>query len=190
MKKVVKILLGIIIFLVTTVLLFVGYIIADTREKVTNINKYEKYLGVNGVYKENYNTYNDIFPDEIPENVEVEEFCYYYYDPWDPCYLGYLVYTCDENVFKKEYERLINIPSSENKYIYGATEFPYELCAVYADEYYGYIYALADKDNKRLIYVELQFSNGFTDIDYQKYIDAKYLPTGFDITMENPYQRY
>ena len=162
---------------------FVLYIILDTREKVTDITKYEKYLGADGKYKENYGTYNDIFPDKIPEGVQVEDFCYYYYDPWDACYLGYLVYTCDKENFEEEYERLHSISSSENKYIYGATEFPYELCAVYAHDYFGYIYALADKENGRLIYVELQFANGFTDIDYKEYIDERYLPVGFDAEM-------
>ncbi len=162
---------------------FVLYIIADTREKVTDIAKYEKYLGEHGKYKENYGTYNDIFPDRIPAEAQVEDFCYYYYDPWDACYLGYLVYSCDKESFEAECERLYNVQSSENKYIYGATEFPYELCAVYADDYYGYIYALADRANHRLIYVELQFANGFTDIDYEEYIDERYLPVGFDAKM-------
>ncbi len=151
----------------------------DSRELVTDISKYEKYLGENGKYKKNYGTYNDIFPDKIPANAEVDDFCYYYYNPWDASYLGYLVYTCGQEEFEKEYERLVKLPSSENKYIYGATEFPYELCAVYADDYFGYIYALADREQKRFIYVEIQFANGFSEIDYTQYIDEKYLPVGF-----------
>lgn len=179
MKKTSKIVLTITISLVGLLIAFVVYVVLDTREKVTDIDKYEKYLGIEGKYKENYGTYNDIFPDQIPRSAEIEDFCYFYYDPWDPCYLGYLVYTCDSETFEREYERLLSISSSENKYIYGATAFPYELCAVYADEYYGYIYAMADRENLRLIYVELQFANHYTDIDYKKYIDEKYLPIGF-----------
>lgn len=178
-KKAWKIVLTIIMLIVTLLVIFITYCILDSREMVANINKYEKYLGSSGKYKENYGTYNDIFPDKIPASAEIEDFCYYYYNPWDACYLGYLVYTCEKEDFNAEYKRLLNISSSENKYIYGATKFPYELCAVYADEYYGYIYALADMENSKLIYVELQFANGFTDIDYKKYIDEKYLPIGF-----------
>lgn len=178
-KKTLKLIFSVILLVIALIAVFIAYLIADSREKVTDITKYEKYLGVEGKYKENYGTYNDIFPDKIPENAEVEDFCYYYYNPWDACYLGYLVYTCPVNEYEAEYQRLKAISSSEDIYIYGATEFPYELCAVYADSYYGYIYALADKENCRMIYVELQFANGFTDIDYTKYIDAKYLPTGF-----------
>lgn len=174
-----KIVLTIFLLIIALIAVFIAYCIADSREKVTDIKKYEKYLGENGKYKENYGTYNDIFPDKIPDNAEIEDFYYYYYNPWDACYLGYLVYTCPDTEYETEYQRLKAISSSEDIYIYGATEFPYELCAVYADPYYGYIYALADRENNRLIYVELQFANGFTDIDYKKYIDAKYLPIGF-----------
>ena len=177
-----KKLLIIALIIVWGIVLFIGYCILDSREKVTNIEQYEKYLGQDGKYKSHNGTYNDIFPNSIPENADVENFVYYYYNPWDANYLGYLVYTCDMDTFKEEYDRLKSIVSSEDRYIYGATEFPYELCAVYADNYYGYIYALADKENQRLIYVELQFCNGFSDIKYKDYISEKYLPRGFDAT--------
>ena len=35
-----------------------------------------------------------------------------------------------------------------------------------------------------LIYVELTFCNGFTDIDYEKIIPEQYLPEGFDAKKE------
>lgn len=167
------------IFTACMVVLLV-WAIRDVYEVITNVSRYEKYLGADGKYKENYGTYNDIFPDEIPESAVIEDFCYCYYNPWDACYLGYLVYACERQEFEQEYRRLKELPSSENKFVYGATEFPYELCAVYADEYFGYIYAMADQEENRLIYVELQFANGFTDIAYKKCIDEKYLPIGFD----------
>lgn len=152
--------------------------------KTTDVSKYTEYLGKNGEYKHNFNYYNVIFPDEIPESAEVEKFYYRYYNVWDPCYLGYLVYTCDEEEYQEEYERLKEIKSSANPYIYGAESFPYELCAVHADSYYGYIYALADEENQRFIYIEIQFCNGISDIDYEKVIDSQYLPEGFDATRE------
>lgn len=179
MKKTTKIMLAILGVVMAGIVILVVWYNMSSTEKVTDISQYEKYLGVNGKYKEHYGTYNDIFPDVIPENVEVKDFIYYYHNPWDACYMGYLVYSCDEAMYTAEIDRLKALPSSENMYIYGATEFPYELCAVYADDYYGYIYALADEANHQLIYVELQFCNGFSDIDYEKYIPQKHLPTGF-----------
>lgn len=105
----------------------------DSKNLTTDIKKYEEYIGENGKYKEVNQVYNDIFPDTIPDTARIEDFCYYYYNPWDPCYLGYLVYTCDEKEYQMEYERLKKIQSSEDKYVYGAKEFPYKLCAVYTD---------------------------------------------------------
>lgn len=175
---------NIVIVVISLLLLLTIYTFFDNRDMTTDINKYEKYLGSNGKYKENYGTYNDIFPDQIPPNAEVQDFRYIYYNPWDACYLGYLVYTCDSDTLEKECERLSKIASSEDKYVYGATDFPYELCAVYAHDYYGYIYAMVDREHSKLIYVELQFANGFTDIEYKKYIDEKYLPIGFEMSRD------
>ena len=89
------------------------YFWKDIRDVTTDIGKYEEYLGEDGDYKENFGRYNDIFPNAIPASAEIEEFCYYYYNLWDPCYLGYLVYTCGEEEYQKEYERLKNIDSSK-----------------------------------------------------------------------------
>ncbi len=52
--------------------------------------------------------------------------------------------------------------------------------AVYADSYNGYNYALADEENSRLIYVEINFCNYFSDINYEKIIDKEHLPINFD----------
>lgn len=176
-----KILIGIGIIFLSFITLIV-LMFQPEKDMVTDTRFYEDYIGKDGKYKDNYLPYNDIFPDSIPENAQVEDFRYFYYNPWDGNYMGYLVYTCDDETYAIEHDRLLNIESTERKYIYGATEFPYELCAVYASDY-GYIYALADENNKRFIYVELQFCNSFTDIDYEKYIDTKYLPTGFNAKM-------
>ena len=73
-KKIVKIVSGIII---TGIFLLFVLSFFDNRQKVTDIAKYEKYLGAEGKYKEHFNTYNDIFPDAIPQNAEVSDFIYY-----------------------------------------------------------------------------------------------------------------
>ena len=135
---------------------FIGFWMYDSRDRTEDIGKYQ-------------------------ELCEIEDFCYYYYNPWDPCYLGYLVYICDEEFFEKEYQRLKELDSAEEPYPYGIKNFPYELCAVYTNRDYGFIYALADREQKKFAYVELQFCNGFTDIKYEKIIDAQYLPEGMDI---------
>lgn len=149
------------------------------KDKTTNISDYSKYFAQDG------NHSNDIFPHDIPSSSKVENFCYYYYNPFDKNYVSYLVYSCNDEDYRKETERLSKIKSSEDYLIYSASGFNYPVCAVYADNY-GYIYALADKENKKLIYVEIKFCNYFSDIDYENIIDKKYLPIDFNAKPGNP----
>lgn len=154
------------------------------KDKVTNITHYSEYLGRNGKHSEKYLIRNDIFPDRIPKSAKMEDFYYYYYNPWDPNYVAYLVYTCSEDEYKAEIERLSKLNSTKDYLIYSSKGFNYPVCAVYADSY-GYVYALADKENNRLIYVEITFCNYFSDINYENIIDKKYLPIGFDAKQGN-----
>lgn len=144
------------------------------EDKTTDISDYSEYLGNGGKHG------NEIFPDSISESAKIEDFYYYYYNPFDPNYVSYLVYSCNDEEYAKETERLSKLESSKDYLIYGATGFNYPVCAVYADDYEGYIYALADKENNRLIYVEIKFCNYFSDIKYEDIINEKYLPIKFD----------
>lgn len=155
-------------------------------DKVTDITHYSEYFGSKGKHSEKYLIPNDIFPYRIPKSAKVEDFNYYYYNSWDPNYVAYLVYTCSEDEYKAEVERLSKINSTKDFYIYSTKGFNYPVCAVYADSYNGYIYAMADKENNRLIYVEITFCNYFSDINYEDIIDKKYLPIGFDAKHGNP----
>lgn len=179
-----------IISLTCVLLLFLGIggiimlWMKDNWEIVRDSSQYEYVLGENGKYKEHFNRYNDIFPDQLPGSAVVNEFEYNYYNPWDPCYTGILVYSCSENDYEKEYKRLTSLKSTEMM-PYGATGFPYELCAMYSHFSYGIIYAMTDPDTNTFIYVEIQFCNYYTDTDYTKIIDAKYLPYNFDALKGN-----
>lgn len=153
----------------------------------TDIAEYELYLGEDGKYKHNYLAYNDIFPDTVPESAEVEMFNNICEDGIDKHYLSYLVYTCSDDDFTAERERLADLNSTDYN-VYGTTGFnsDYELCAVYADEYYGMIYALADPADNRLVYVAIEFTDNICDIDYDAIIDSSHLPIGFDAKWGNP----
>lgn len=157
----------------------VGAMFFPERDKTTNIVNYNKYFGENGKHR------NDIFPNMIPTSAKVEDFCYYYYNPFDPNYVSYLVYSCNDEDFNNETERLSKLTSSKDYLIYGATGFNYPVCAVYADNYKGYIYALADKENNKLIYVEIDFCNYFSDINYENIISKDYLPIDFNAKKDN-----
>lgn len=176
MKKILS-----IFILMITITIFSGCSSLFTEEdKTTNITDYNEYLGENGKHN------NDIFPGSIPSSAKVEEFCYYYYNPFDSNYVSYLVYSCDDEDYTKETERLSKLSSSKDNLIYSSTGFNYPVAAVYADSYDGYIYALEDKENSRLIYVEIKFCNYFSDINYEDIIDEKYLPIDFNAKLENP----
>lgn len=173
------------IFIGVLVFGFATYIATNwvEKDKTININKYEEYLGSSGTHSGITMIQSDIFPDALPESAVVEDFLYYYYNPWDPCFLTYLVYTCDDEEYKKEIGRLNTIISS-SEYVYGLTGFPDDLCAVSAN-YNGIIYAMTQESENRIIYVEITACNYFTDIDYQKLVDKKYLPYDFDMTPNN-----
>lgn len=195
LKKIWKIL---IVLLISVILIFAGvmyYFISTWIEQriATDPADYESCFGIDAAHKnkdtslktgESYLAFNAIFPEKLPDTAKVEEFYYEYYNPWDPCYLGYLVFTCDEKDYKLELERLEKQPRQKNHLVYGAVSFPYPIAAVYAGDF-GYIYALADTENSKLIYVEITFCNYISDIDYEKIIPAKYLPTGFDARKGN-----
>lgn len=155
------------------------------EETITDTHRYSEILGENGTYKSNLIGVNHIFPDKIPDSAQIEDFRYEYYNPFDPNYCGILVYTCNEEDYEKEYARLKSLKSAEDYYTYGITGFPYELCAVMTDNYSGIIYAMADKASRKFIYVDIEFCNFFTDIDYKDVIDEEYLPYGFDAEYGN-----
>lgn len=173
------------------------FIHSDNVILTQDISDYSAYVGsdvrsdyVPTEYDESNCRYlYEIFPEELPESASVSDFVYYYYNPWDPNYLVYLVYDCNEQDFENECERLSKISSSERYNYYGVTGFPYELEAVLANEYYGFTYCLSDADNHRLIYVQIYHCNYFTDIDYKKYIPEEYLPLGYDATDGNNYRK-
>jgi hypothetical protein len=85
-------------------------------------------------------------------------------------------------------ERLSNYKSTEYIGYYSVVEEKtYDLLAVNADSYQGFVYALTD-GNGRIIYGEQIFCNYFMDLDYNEYIPTDYLLDGFNAKNNNPYQ--
>lgn len=181
-KKKICLLIGVLAVLVVAIGI---YIFEDIQERINDIQTYEEILGKSGKYKENLIRYNDIFPDSLKAVQNVEEFTYVYYNLWDPNYFGYLVCGYSSEQFEEEVVRLKKLNSTEYKGIYGIEEFPYELCAVYADSYYGVIYAIADSSEHKIVYVDLEFCNYFTDIQYEQELNKSYLPKGFNAKPRN-----
>lgn len=157
----------------------------------TDISKYNDYIGENAIdyYRNKWDMDETIFPQNITDSMQVEDYKMVYYNPWDAQYLSYLVVNYSDEDYEKEIERLKRYNSTEYKGYYGVTGFDkYDLVAIYADSYQGFVYALTDNKNK-IIYVEIIFCNYFMDIDYNEYINIDYLPTGFDATLDNKYEK-
>ena len=130
-----------------------------------------------------------IWPAAIGEGMNALDYKMVYYDPWDAQYLGYLVVECTPEAYAAETERLRNYQSTDYIGYYGVEEEKtYELLAVNADEYYGFVYALTDGES-RIIYAEEIFCNYFLDMDCEKYIPREYLLDGFDAGPDNPYRK-
>lgn len=168
----------------------------ETLEKLakalnTDITKYEDYIGENA--KEEYvnkmGMDEGIFPQSITEKMQINDYKMVYYNPWDPQYLSYLVVQYDEEDYEEEMKRLQDLGIEEYEGYYGVNGFEekYELLAMNADSYYGFIYALTDNAGT-IVYVEILFCNYFMDIQYEDYINFEYLPLGFDATEDNEYR--
>lgn len=157
----------------------------------TDISKYRDYIGEGALeeYQSKWGMDESIFPKEITADMEVNDYKMVYYNPWDAQYLSYLVVDYSEEKFESEVERLKEYSSTEYLGYYGATGFAdeYELLAMYADSYQGFVYALSDKEDT-IIYVEMIFCNYMMDLDYKEYIRENYLPVGFDASDDNPYR--
>ena len=157
-----------------------------------NVNDYLKYHTgeqAEEVYRYKWDMDETIWPASITKDMNVDEYKMVYYDPFDAQFLGYLTVRYDKENYEKEVMRLKEYQSTEYLGYYGVTGFEdYELLAMYADSYQGFVYALTDGVDK-IIYVEIIFCNHFMDLDYEKYIPEDYLPKGFNAKMNNPYQK-
>lgn len=189
MNKKLKIILIVIGIVVASLLISFGAILLlssgfnDKYDITTDTAKYNDVI-----VGKKWELSEEIFPKDI-KKLNVIDFKHVYYDPWDANYLAYLVIDYNEEEYSKEIERLNDY--GINKYIdyYSVKGFSkYELVAMEADSYNGFVYAITD-GKSRIIYVELIFCNYYMDIDYEKQIPNEYLPDGFNAKNNNPYQK-
>ena len=198
-KKIILIVLaavlgGLVIYslIIALVIGLLAFDVATSKIKVhDNIGEYQMYRTGEHAKKEYKNKWGmdeSIWPKEITADMDVEDYKMVYYNPWDAQFLGYMTVQYDDATYQSERKRLENYDSTEYLGNYGVTGFDdYELIAMYADDYQGFVYALTDGENE-IIYVEIIFCNYFMDLDYKEYIPENYLPNGFDATEDNPYR--
>lgn len=199
-----KILNGIIIAVVAVAVLrtlagigLIGIMLIDSAlskpEVYNDIESYTEYMSFEAQNSDSkWNKWGmdeSIWPSKIEDVSDVVDYKMVYYNPWDAQYLGYLVIDYTPDDYASEITRLKEYPSTDYIGYYSVIEEKtYELLAIYADEYNGFVYALTDGNN-RIIYAEEIFCNYYMDLDYTKYIPKEYLLDGFDATKDNPYRK-
>ena len=179
-----------ILYIVPFGLLFFSMVSAK-EEVYDDISNYREYMS----FDESAAKWNKwgmdetIWPEKITDDMKVADFKMVYYNPWDAQYLGYLVVDYPAKAYDSEVKRLKEYPSTDYIGYYSVKEEKtYDLLAVNADEYQGFVYALTD-GRGRIIYAEQIFCNYMMDLDYEKYIPKEYLLDGFDATETNPYKK-
>ncbi len=126
-----------------------------------------------------------IWPKEVTEKMDVQDYFMMYYCPWDANYLGYFVVSYEAADYEAEVRRLEEYPSTEYIGVYGATGFvEYDVLAVNAGDA-GFVYALTD-GTETIVYVAMIFPGYGMDIEYEEYIPKEYLPEGLDAGKDNP----
>ena len=177
------------------VLLFAIPLVFNLTAKVEvydDLAQYESYLAYKGSGDSQWRKWGmdeTIWPAKLTETMNVVDYKMVYYNPWDAQYLGYLVVDYLPEEYAEEMKRLKASPSTEYIGYYGVVEeTTYELLAINADPYQGFVYALTDGSGK-IIYAEEIFCNYFMDLDYKKYMPADYFLDGFDAGINNPYQK-
>lgn len=166
-------------------------------EEYDDVSRYNEFMNFsNGYSEKGVNTVwtkwemdETIWPAEITDSMNVDDFKMVYYNPWDAQFLGYMVVDYSDDAYAEEVKRLKEYESTEYiGYYCVEEEKTYELLAVNADSYSGFVYALTDGKG-RIIYGEQIFCNYCMDLDYTKYIPEEYLLDGFDATDESDYYK-
>ena len=185
--------LGIIFVVPLTIIIYtiitLNYNFNNRLHLTTNVESYNEVIGKNAknMYSDKWGMSEEIFPTTI-EILDVKDFKMLCDDFLDQQYLSYLVVDYDEESYIKEVARLKNYGIDEYVGYYNVTGFTnYELLAMEADDYQGFVYAITD-GKSRIIYVELIFCNYTMDLEYEKEIPNEYLPDGFNAKEDNPYR--
>ena len=187
----------VIVLYVIIGILCVGFHLAPIEEydDITHYNEYMSFSRNEAPFKDEENKWTKlgmdeyIWPYKITGDMNVADFKMVYYNPWDAQYLGYLVVDYSADDYAEEVKRLREYESTEYVGYYSVKEEKtYDLLAVNADSYHGFVYALTDGKG-RIIYGEQLFCNYFMDLKYEKYIPKEYLLDGFDATTKSDYYK-
>ena len=160
----------------------------------TNITKYEDYIGQNAKdrFINKHSVDEVIFPKTITSDMRTLEYQMTYYNPWEEQFLSYLTVQYSDDMYRLEKKRLKEQGIDEYKGFYCAEDEPknYDLLALEADSFGGFVYALIPENQDNTVtYVEIIFAPYFLDLNVEDYIPKKYLLEGLDVSEDNEYRK-
>lgn len=155
-----------------------------TTERKTNyINATNRQ---NEFFADKWNINCSVFPDKLTDDMTNISYLRAYCAPLDSTEMAFLSVEYPAEQYTEEAMRLENMGSSDYNGHFGITGFNKYKVLTISVTTQGVYYALTD-GVKQVIYYMLSFSNGYSDIDYTKYIEEQYLPIGFDAITPNNY---
>lgn len=166
-------------------LIFAGDIFFSRIQTHTDIENYSNYIGENAVaeYSSKWGMDESIFPDKISDSMQIDEFSFTYYNPWDAEYVGYLTVTYSQDEYDNELERLSGKRHDKYEGLYSVSGEPknYSVLAMETSNDWGFIYALTpDSHSTSITYVEVVFP-GKLEMKLDKYLPKQYQLDGMDV---------
>ncbi len=193
------------LFRLFLICLVVGFLILsvwfEKIEVYDDIENYDNYFNTTIYDEGDYQQFHQldeemfrIYPETITSDMDPKDFLVVYYNPWDPQFVTDLVVDYTPADYAKEIARL-KLIGVEEEYLdyYNVTGEPegYDIIAMDADEYYGFVYAMipegAAADNTEITYVGIWFCNYFMDLDPGEYLPEEHMLEGLDVSDNNPY---
>jgi len=155
----------------------------------TDVENYTNYIGVNSEeeYSNKWNMDESIFPEQITDSMNVDEFSFTYYNPWDAQYVGYLTVTYSQEEYETELERLYQKEHDQYKGLFNVSGEPenYSILAIDADKDFGLVYAIKpDSEGTSITYVEV-IVPGNLGMILGKYLPEKYQLKDMDMSDVN-----
>jgi hypothetical protein len=94
--------------------IFAADIFFSRKHTYKEVENYSKYIGDNAVdeYSSKWGMDESIFPEKILDSMQVDDFSFTYYNPWDTEYVGYHTVKYSQD----EYKGLFEVKDKPEKY--------------------------------------------------------------------------
>ncbi len=155
----------------------------------TDVENYTNYIGVNceDEYSNKRGMDESIFPEQITDSMNVDEFSFTYYNPWDAQYVGYLTVTYSQEEYETELERLYQKEDDQYKGLFNVSGEPenYSIITIDVDRDFGLVYAIKpDSEGTSITYVEV-IVPGKLEMELDEYLPEKYQLKDMDMSKAN-----